>query len=223
MDLPGESNKAKRHHWIYAGNHFVISYVISFRGPVGMLLDLEGMHKHFNSQVGDEGSPERHMVIVLLGQIKGKHNERQHLVPSLNETKSGIRVCQWLRRTLAASFSEGQVTSRALCDKKGFMLTTRVMNGMFHKILEEMRVEQHKTLFLGCILSRANIEETNDVYCSFCQGSNSRAIAMEVSPIDIDVINRGTKKEAASGTTHVSHKIKQQYADMAILLPAFER
>ena len=45
---------------------------------------------------------------------------------------------------------------------------------------------------------------------------------MGVSSVDIDVINRWTKKEAA-GTARVSHKMRHHYADVIILLPAFER
>jgi hypothetical protein len=221
MNLPGDANKTERHRWIYAGTYFAISYVISLRGPEGLLLDLEGVRKHFNSQFGDDGSPDKHVVIALLGQVKGEHNERQHLIPAVNETKSGIQVRRWLRRTLAANFAEGRVTGPAFCDEKGIVLTTRVMNEMFHEMLEEIRVE-HKTLFLGDILSRADIEEKYNVYRSFRRGSDSRAIAMGVSPIDIDVVNRWTKKEAA-GTSRVSHKMKHHYADVAILLPAFER
>ena len=187
-------------------------------------MDLEGLRKHFDSQFGDDGDPERHVVIALLlgHQVKGEHNERQHLIPSVNETKSGIQVRRWLRQTLAANFEEGQVTGPALCDEKGVVLTTLVMNGMFHEMLEEIRVE-HKTLFLEDMLSRADIEEKCNVYRSFRWGSDSWAIAMGVSPIiDIDVVNRWTKKEAAR-TTRVSHKMKRHYADVAILLPAFER
>ena len=120
------------------GTYFTISYVISLRGPEVLLLDLEGVRRHFNSQFGDDGSPERH-VVALLGQVKGQHNERQHLlVPSVNKTKSGIQVYRWLRRALAANFSEGRATDPTLCDEKGIVLTTRVMNGMLYEMLEEM-------------------------------------------------------------------------------------
>jgi hypothetical protein len=221
LELPGEANKARRHRWIYAGTYFAISYVISLRGPEGLLLDLEGLRKHFNSHFGDDGSPEKHVVIALLGQVKGEHNERQHLIPSVNETNSGIQVRRWLRRTVAANYAEGRVTGPAFCDEKGVVLTTRNMNGMLHEMLEEIRVE-HKTLFLGDILSRADIEEKYNVYRSFRRGSDSRAIAMGISHLDIDVVNRWTKKEAA-GTSRVSHKMRHHYADVVILLPAFER
>jgi hypothetical protein len=45
---------------------------------------------------------------------------------------------------------------------------------------------------------------------------------MGVNPTDIDVVNRWTKKEAA-GTSRALHKMKHHYADVTILLPAFER
>ena len=41
------------------------------------------------------------------------------------------------------------------------------------------------------------------------------------SPIDTDVINQWTEKEAA-GSSRVSHKMKHHYADVAILPSAFE-
>ena len=100
------------------------------------------------------------------------------------------------------------------------------MNGMFHEMLEEILVE-HKTLVLVDILSQADIEEKYNVYRSFRQGSDSWAIAMGVSPIDIDAVNRWTKKwskkKEAAGTAQVSHKhkMKHHYADVAIFLPAF--
>ena len=48
---------------------------ISTRSREGLSLDLEGLRKHFNSLFGDDGDPERHVVIALLGEVKGEHNE----------------------------------------------------------------------------------------------------------------------------------------------------
>jgi hypothetical protein len=221
LELGGDQNKADRERWIFAGTYFAISYVLSLRGPEGLLLELEGCRKYFNSRFGSDGDPAKHVVVALLGQVKGEHNERQHLLPSVNETKSGIQVRRWMRRTLAANYANGRVSGPAFCDEKGVVLSTRVMNGMLHEVLEEVRVE-HPTLFLADITSRADIEEKYNVFRSFRRGSDSRAIAMNVGPIDIDVVNRWTKKEAA-GTSRASHKMKHHYADINILLPNFER
>ena len=152
IDLKGDANKTARHRWIYAGTYFAISYMISLQGPEGLLLDLEGLRKYFNSHFGaDNGKPEKHVIITLLGQVKGEHNERQHLIPSVNVTKSGINVRRWLRWTIVVNFSEGRVTGPAFCDEKGVVLPTQVMNDMLHEMLEEIRCED-KSLFLGDIL-----------------------------------------------------------------------
>jgi hypothetical protein len=221
MDLGGEENKLELHRWISAGTYFAISYVVSLRGPEGLLLDLEGCRKHFSSNFGSDGDATKHVVIALLQRVKGEHNERQHLIPSVNVTKSGIQVRRWMRRTMAANYAEGHVSGPAFCDEKGMVLTTPVMNEILHEMLEEVRAE-HNILFLGDILSRADIQEKFNVYRSFRRGSDSRAIAMGVSTIDIDVVNRWSKKEAA-GTSRPSHKMKHHYTDVVILLPAFER
>ena len=122
---------------------------------------------------------------------------------------------------MAANYAEGRVAGPAFCDERGVVLTTRAMNEMFYEMPEEIWLE-HKTLFLGDITSRADIEEKYNDYRSFRRASDSRAIAMGVSPVDIDVVNRWNKKEAA-GTARVGHKMKHHYADVTVLLPAFER
>jgi hypothetical protein len=136
-----------------------------------------------------DGDPAKHAVVALLGTVKGEHNEHQHLLPSDNLTKPGIQVGRWLCRTLAANYSNNRVSGPGFCDKKGVMLPTRIMNEMLHEVLNEVRVE-HPTY----IMSRTNIEEKCSVFRTFCQGSDSRAIAMNVSPVDIDVVNHWTKR-----------------------------
>ena len=59
------------------------------------------------------------------------------------------------------------------------------------------------------------------MYRSFRRASDSRDIAMGVGSVFINVINQWTKKEAAE-TARVSHKMRHHYADVIILLPAFE-
>jgi hypothetical protein len=166
MDLQGDEKKEEQHRWIHAGTYCVIAYVISLRGPKGLLLDLEGCRKHFNSCFRDDGDPSKHIVIALLGSVKGEPNERQHLIPSVNVTKSGIQVQRWLRQSLAANFTKGKVSGPVLCDANGLVLTTRIMNEMLHEMLEEICLE-HKTLFLADISSGSDIEEKYNVYRFF--------------------------------------------------------
>jgi hypothetical protein len=221
LNLNGNSNKLASERWIFAGSYFSVSYVILLRGLEGLLLELEGCSKYLNSSFGSDGDPAKHVVIALMDMVKGKHNERQHLLPSVNMTKSGIQVRRWLCQTLAANYAKLRVSGPGFCDEKGIVLTTRIMNEMLHEVLKEERVE-HPTLFLADIMTPADIEEKYNMFRSFRRGSDYRAIAMNVGPIDIDVVNRWTKKEAA-GTSRPAHKMKHHYADINIVLPNFVR
>jgi hypothetical protein len=95
------------------------------------------------------------------------------------------------------------------------------MNNSLYNILGEL-LGEHPTLFLADVKTRVDIEEKYDVFRSFRRGSDSRALVMNVSETDIDVVNRWTKKEA-SGTSRPGHTMKHHYADITIMLPNFRR
>ena len=99
--------------------------------------------------------------------------------------------------------------------------TSRDMNDALHELLAELLVE-HPTLFLSDVKNQEDAESKYDVFRSFRRGSDLQALAMNVSGVDIDVVNRWTKKEAA-GTGRPSHQMKHHYADVNILLPIFRR
>ena len=209
-------NEARR-RWLFAGGYFVICYVQSLRGPEGLLLELAGCLRHFQVEPGQD-----HVVIALLGTVKGEHLEREHLLPSVNITGSGIPVRRWLKRVLVANRQAGRVSGPAFCDEAGVVLTSRDMNESLYDILGDL-LGEHPSLFLADVKTRSEVEEKYNVYRSFRRGSDSQAMAMNVKDYDIDVVNRWTKKEAA-GTGRPSHgKMKHHYADINILLPNFLR
>ncbi len=67
----------------------MVCYTVSLQGPEGLLLDMEGLLNH--------SCEEKFTVIALLGTVKGEHNVRQHLLPAVNVTSSGIQVWLWIR------------------------------------------------------------------------------------------------------------------------------
>ena len=68
-----------------AGAYFAITYVDSLRGPEGLLLDFGGVRRKFV-----KGREANYVIVALLGQVKGKHGEREHLLPTASITNSGI-------------------------------------------------------------------------------------------------------------------------------------
>jgi hypothetical protein len=207
---------ALRRRFVMAGAYFAFTYVDSLRGPEGLLVDVGGLRKNLV-----KGLDKNYVIIALLGQVKGEHGEREHLLPTASITRSGINVRRWVQRVIAVNQVCGRVTGPAFCDEEGVVLKSKDMNVILHELLGEIFVE-HPGLFQSDIEHQSDIEDKYSVYRSFRRGSDSLAIAMKVAPEDIKVVNRWSKKEA-SGTSKASMDMAQYYAEIHILLPAFLR
>ena len=199
-----------------AGAYFAITYVNSLRGPEGLLVDLGGLRKNLV-----KGLDKQYVIVALLGQVKGEHGEREHLLPTASVTRSGINVRGWVERLIAVNQTCGRETGPGFCDDNGVVLKSRDMNEILHDLLGEIFVE-HPGLFQADIQSIADIEDKYSVFRSFRRGSDSLAIAMKVPAEDIKVVNRWSRKEA-SGTGKASMDMTQYYAEVHILLPSFMR
>ena len=83
-----EANKDRRdiHKWITFSTYSIISYVISLRGTEGLMLELGTLRKYWPQNRTD------HFIIPLFGKLKGEDTYREHLIPCINITKSGINV-----------------------------------------------------------------------------------------------------------------------------------
>ena len=211
-----QANPSLRRRLLMAGAYFVFTYVDSLRGPEGLLVDLAGCRDNFI-----KGIDENYVIVALLGQVKGEHGERQHLLPTASVTGSGLKVRQWMKRLLVTNQLAGRTSGPAFCDDQGIVLRSRDMNAVLHELLGEIFVE-HPALFQADIKTQEDIEDKYSVYRSFRRGSDSLAIAMKVPSEDIQVVNRWAKKEAA-GTGKPAMGMPQYYAEIHILLPAFMR
>jgi hypothetical protein len=168
-----------------------------------------------------KGLDKEHVIVALLGQVKGEHGEREHLSPTVSTARSGIKVRGWVERVIAANQVCGRTTGPAFCDDNGVVLKSRDMNEIFHELLGEIFVE-HPAMFQADIQSIADIEDKCSVHRSLRRGSDSLATAMKVPEEDIRVVNRWSKKEA-SGVSKPSMDMTQCHADVHVLLPSFMR
>lgn len=208
------SETEERSKWIFRGGYFVICYVLSLRGPEGLMADLEGLIRFH-----DEESPE--VVVPLLGRFKGEHHAKQHLLTSKGITGSGIRVKVWIRRVLAAHRICGRVSGPAFVNKDGYQTSTTEMNDSFLQLLVEI-YEESPGLFGLDVKESVDLSDKFNVFRSFRRGSESRAVSMKVSEADRYVVNRWKKKESA-GANRVAHAIDQHYVDVALVKDAFLR
>ena len=95
------------------------------------------------------------------------------------------------------------------------------MNDLFIEILSEI-FEDHQDLFSVDIRTPGDLSEKYHVYRSFRRGSESRAVAKEVSVGDRYQIYRWRKRENAT-TSKMSQPIDQLYVDVTLVKEAFLR
>ena len=211
MDATTTEIKVK---WLMAGGYFCVCYVVSLRSTEGLLCDLAGLLEHFDEDQG-------YMIIPLLGQVKGEHHSRQHLLPCVERTDSGIAVKVWLKRILAVHALSGRRVGPAFINEDGVQSSTGEMNDLFQELMLEL-FETKRSLFDIDVKSATDIQEKYNVYRSFRRGSESRAVAQKVSKSDRYIIHRWRNKETA-GQNKVGHPIDQLYVDISLVKDAFLR
>ena len=138
--------------WTIFHTYAVVSYVVSLRGKEGLLLDLEGLIRHSSSGNGS------YVVITLQGRVKGETNDRDHLLPCVPITSSGVDVKASLVRLIALKAKHGFVDSPAISDMDGRAFSTRDMSDLLVEILEDV-FDSDRALFPLDIVSKEILRE----------------------------------------------------------------
>jgi len=214
----GSTDVDEASHWITAKALFVFLYTFSLRGNEGLLSDLQGIRDEY--EAGRSHDPP-YSTLALLGQIKGEHHRRQHLMYSVDETSSGIQVRKTISDLITVREHQGLTDGPAICDKDGMQWTTAMANDILHELLG-MLMDRNPGLFPSHIGSHGDIVAKYHVYRSFRRASDSRAIAKEVAIADIRVVNRWQKVEKAKGQ-RPSYDMTQHYAQVDLLIECFLR
>jgi hypothetical protein len=187
------ASPAEQNRWVVFYTYSMICYVVSLRGSEGLLIDLSGLNRKW-----DAGQNE-YVVIALLGKIKGESGDRAHLLPSVPRTSSGIQVREKIKRLLDFKRRVGQVTGPAISDLKGKIFSSRSLNDAFLEILEDL-FDTHRELFPASVEDKETLRKRIQAYRTFRRTSDSVAIEMGVSQVDIDVVNRWQTLEKAKGS-----------------------
>jgi len=148
----------ENHRWIVFTAYIAITYVVSLRGPQGLLLDLSGLRKHWNLH-------RAYIIIPLLRKIKGEHNDLAYLILRVSITKSGIKVRDILNRLIEDKDRYGLRTGPAMSDSKGQPFTLNEMNDMLQEALI-LTFEEDCSLFPPNISSSELIHQHYQVFRS---------------------------------------------------------
>ena len=202
---------------VMVGAYFAVCYVLSLRGPEGLLLDLEGILKH-----GDSLSHKDCVVIVLWGQVKGEYAERAHLLPCINITSSGIPVRRWIRRATVLARDNNKLSGPLMLHKNGDNITTKQIDDLLHQLLQTLFTSSPHLFPQSAIKNEEDIVLKYASFRSFRRGSNTRAKEKGVSIQDTDTVNRWRGREKA-GTRKQGGTIDQLYSDLTLLTGPFLR
>jgi hypothetical protein len=212
-NVEGTDGHDKRHRWVVFGAFVTISYVVSLRGTEGFLLDLRAMNKYWTTCT-------EYTMIALLGRVKGEGIDRNRTLPSVNETKSGVRVRDAVGRLLDLQRAHGRTNGPAITDPSGTMYTSADLNSMFAETLEPI-FDSERHLFPPD-MERDEITSSFQVFRTLRKTSDSRAIDEGVDRTDIDTVNRWRRVEGSGGRRPAMEMI-MHYADLRVILKPFLR
>ncbi len=198
------------------GTYFVVCYVLSLRGPEGFLFDIAATRETLDYK------QDSLVAIALWGRVKGESHERSHRFPSTNVTSSGLDVRGWVVEAISLCEKEGRCQGPMMTHLNGEIMTPKEVNETFHELLEDVW-NKDLSLFPRAFQENVNlISERYSTFRSFRRGSDTRAVEMNVSKIDIEVVNRWSQKTKKNNRQKKGDML-HHYADLEMLLGPFIR
>jgi hypothetical protein len=88
----------------------VICYVLSLWGREGLLLELEGLHRHWGTGDGT------YLVVMVQDTMKEETNDRDHMLPCVPETSSGVDVKTSFERLVELKSTKGFTDGSGILD-----------------------------------------------------------------------------------------------------------
>ena len=207
------SDKHTKFDLIVFGSYLVVSYVISLRGSEGLMLDLSVINRELKTS-------RDFCVIALKGRVKGETIDRDHLFPCVFQTSSGIDVQKWLKMLSCAHRMFKRQGGPAITNHVGEILSISQIDSKLHEYL--IHLFDDGVNFPLEIKTSEDIYERFSAFRSLRRASNTRALNMNVSASDIDVINRWKTVEAAKGKKP-NRLMRQYYAEVSELKNPFLR
>jgi hypothetical protein len=178
----------------------------SLRGCEGFLADLSGIIRHIDrgrdgvipknlKEDFDEEVAEKlpHVVIALLGRVKGETGEDTHQIGLANVTSSGIQVRWWIEQLVRVCLSEGRTSGPAFATPTGQLASSSEYNATFLKYLGEIQTDTE------LIEDKIIVSESFGISRTLRKTAEARATRAGISAKLQDKMNRWKTVEAADG------------------------
>ena len=180
------------------------------RGEEVPLLSLEGMLT-FWEDTSREDDP--YLMLTLKGKFKGEVDERWHLVPVSDYTRSMIPLRRWMQRILDRRvLKEGRRVGWLFQSVKGVRDRFGMYDTTFRQLIDAAREESGELL--------PDVVDTEDfsLWRSPRRGAVLETTNQDVSEKVIELINRWRSKEAARGSV-AGLPMRQVYTQVKSTVP----
>jgi hypothetical protein len=190
----------------------VSGYCCGLRGEEIVKADLAGFLKYL--EVGRQDVEHPHVIVPLIGRIKGETGERYHMCVLARETKSGIQGGIWADRLAAVNKERGRYRGPLFRTKKGHRAKIGDFESDFLARMEQLKIVR-KSLFEPGV----EISESYSLFRSLRRGSTTEAVKNRVGQDIIELNNRWRKFDRARGMKP-SLGMKDHYTEIKLILAA---
>ena len=180
------------------------------RGEEVPLLSMEGLLAFWEES---QSAADRFVMLTLKGRFKGEVDERWHLVPLSDNSRSGLPFRQWIGRALNRRVHrQGRTKGWLFQSRQGIRLKFGRYDPSFRELIDAARA-LHPSLL-------PDIVETGDysLWRSPRRGAVLETTNQDVSEKVIELVNRWRKKEAAKGS-EPGLPMRQIYTQVRSTLP----
>jgi hypothetical protein len=177
-----------------------------------MKIDLGGLIKYLEAGSGHLECP--HVIVAVLGRLKGETGERYHMMVMARESRSGIVGGIWADQAVEVN--------QSIDHDKGWVFTKgRARQAKIANFEDEFinRLEGLRTVRPGLFEPRIDILAAYSLFRSLRRGLNTEAIRNKLEATIMDMNNRWRKFERARGRMP-SLSMQQHYTQMQGVLVA---
>lgn len=210
FDYQRAETDAEKDEIVWFANLLVIGFLNGLRGEEIMKVDVAGLLKYLDVGAADEKHP--HVIVPLIGRLKGETGEQYHMFPMARVTKSGIAAGKWADRLGIALVRQGRRRGFVFVNARGTQSQISDYNPEFIVRLERVRARS-PMLFEPNL----DIADSYGLKRSLRRGSNSEAINGRVPKDIIELINRWRTVENARGR-NPSFSMTAHYTEIRLVL-----
>jgi hypothetical protein len=196
-------------------NLLIFGYLCGLRGEEIVKVDVSGFLKYLD--IGSQHPEFPHLVVPLLGRLKGEMGERYHMMILARETASGFQPGKWADRLARSLQRVGRRNGFVFQNARGKQAKIGSYEDEFLDRIVSVRARKSLLFDPG-----VNVVEVYSLRRSLRRGSTSEAINKQVPQFIINLNNRWRQFEAAKGR-RPGMSMMAHYTEIRLSIPTLWR